>query len=305
MDGISASPVSSSLTTWLCDNNSGCSPSATQNGVFGAGVDQSLWQFPRPQVDFGAISADFSALKIKAQASGLFYARYSSSGSNNNLNRGYHLVFNANNTVTVYRVNTETVVSATFVSNQNAGFQNEYSIISAETLLGTYPIPSGCSLIYVEDNVWVEGTIGGKVTLVVADQTNVGVVPHTFLRNNILYSAFDGTVGLTLISEGDVLIAPNVPTNLTLDGIFISQSGAYGFNRYTCASGYATKTSLTVLGTIVSLLRPVTAYGSTCSGVQVGFANRVTAFDRQNSTNPPPFTPVTSTQYQFVDWREM
>jgi hypothetical protein len=309
MDGTSTSPVTSSLATWTCDANFGCAPSAVKPGVFGAGVDQSLWQYPTPQTDFGAISADFSALKTTAQATGLYFARTSSGNGGNAYFKGYHLIFNSNGTVTVYRVGSENTVSAVPVSNPGAGLQTEYTLIQNEVLDGTYAIPSGCPLIYVEDHTWVEGTISGKVTLADADVAHAGVVPYTLLKNNIVYSVFDGSAGFTLVSQGDVLIAPDAPSNLTLDGIFISQSGAFGMNMYTCANAaYANKNTLTILGTIVSNLKPGTYWtysGYGCgNGKHSGYPTRTTTFDRQNSTNPPVFTPITSTQYQFVDWRE-
>ena len=42
MDGSNNSDVSSALTTWTCDSSYGCSPSATKNGVFGAGTGSAL-----------------------------------------------------------------------------------------------------------------------------------------------------------------------------------------------------------------------------------------------------------------------
>ena len=304
MDGISTSPVTSSVQSWTCDGSFGCSPSQSKPGVWGSGVDQSLWEYPTPQLDFAGIASDFASLETIAQSDGIHFSRYSSGNGGNSYYKGYHLVFNSNGTVTVYKVGSENTVQAVPVSNPGGGFQTEYTLIKNETLDGTYVIPEDCPLIYIEDHAWVEGSIDDKVTLVVADIEHAGVTPHTLLKGNITYTSYDGSAGLTLISEGNVLIAPNAPTNLTLNGIFISQLGAFGFNRYTCASGYATKNSLTILGTIVSALRPGTAYGTTCGGTPVGFANRVTAFDRQLSVAPPAFTPVTSVQYQFVDWRE-
>jgi hypothetical protein len=309
MDGISTSPVTSSLMTWSCTSSFGCSPTATKPGVWGAGVDQSLWEFPVPQTDFAGISADFGVLEGIAETDGLHFDRFSSGNGGNAYYKGYHLIFNANDTVTVYKVNNETTVQAVQLSNSGAGLQTEYTLINNETIEGTYVIPGDCPVIYIEDHVWVEGTISSKVTLVVADVEHAGVAPHALLRNNILYSAYDGSAGFTLISEGDVLIAPNAPSNLTLNGIFISQSGAFGMNLYTCTNpSYANKSTLTILGTLVSNLRPGSYWsysGYGCgSGQKSGYPTRTISFDRQNSTDPPAFTPITSTQYQFVDWRE-
>jgi hypothetical protein len=83
MDGTANAPVTSSLSSWLCTDDFGCSHNQTKDGVFGSGPNQDLWSYPTPQVDFSGIVADFSALKTKAQASGLYFTRYSSGSSNN------------------------------------------------------------------------------------------------------------------------------------------------------------------------------------------------------------------------------
>ena len=78
MDGTANSPVTSSLSTWSCTPSFGCAATTTKAGVFGAGPNSSLWNYPTPQVDFSAISANFSTLKSVAQSSGLYLPRYSS-----------------------------------------------------------------------------------------------------------------------------------------------------------------------------------------------------------------------------------
>ena len=115
-----------------------------------------------------------------------------------------------------------------------ASFTNDYSLITSETPLGTYTIPVSCGVIFVEDNAWIEGTVASKVTIAAADVVDPGVYPNIVLPNNILYAAFDGSDGLTAIASHNVLIGPNTPQNLTLDGIFIAQSGTFGRNLYDC-----------------------------------------------------------------------
>jgi hypothetical protein len=302
MDGTANAPVSSSLSTWNCTSNFGCSPSqSSAPGVVGTGSNQNLWAYPTPQIDFAGIASNFTSLKSIAIANGLYFNRFSSgSNQNNSYYKGYHLVFNANGTVTVYKVGSETKLTDITPINPSFG-TTDYTLIKNENLYGTYTIPSNCSVIFIEDHAWIEGTVTGKVTVVAADVTNVGVVPYVVLKNNILYSAYDGSVGLTVISAGDVLIAPNSPMNMTLNGIFIAQGGAFGRNYYGCSNAYEPRGTLTILGTTVSNLRTGTRWVGGCNA---GYQTRIDAFDRQNVTNPPPFTPVTSTQWQFVDWQQ-
>lgn len=312
MDGTANAPVSSSLSTWDCDSNFGCSPEQKKaNGVVGSGANQNLWQYPTPQVDFAGIAADFSSLKAAAQGSGIYLPRYStSSGKNPNPNLGYHLIFNSNGTVTIKRVTAVYTLANVQPVDGEASSENDYTRIKTESTYETLPVPSQCGLIFVEDNAWLEGSIPAKVTVVAANVTTPGITPDVVLTNNLQYVNTDGTDGLTVISAHDILIAPDSPQNMTLDGIFIAQGGAFGRNYYYYPSGgcngtYEPRGTLTILGTTVSNLRTGTAWENGCPGGQnAGYRTRIDAFDRNLSTDPPPFTPVTSTQWQFVDWRQ-
>ncbi|HYE22959.1 MAG TPA: hypothetical protein VEA92_00730 [Candidatus Paceibacterota bacterium] len=304
MDGTANAPVTSSLSTWLCTSSFGCSPNQTKNGVWGNGSNQELWSYPVPQVDFSGIAADFSTLKTYAQADGIYLPRYSSGNSNGAAYwRGYHLIFNANNTVTVRRVSS--TVSMDVVPVNSADPDWDRARIQNETNYATYSIPEDCGLIYVEDNVWVEGTISDKVTVVAANVINTGVEPSAYLKGNITYSTTNGTAGLALIAEKNVLIVPDSPHNMTLNGIFIAQGGAFGRNLYGCPSSYEPRGTLTILGTTVSNKRTGTKWENGCGWRgDAGYQTRVDAYDRKLATDPPPFTPTVSSDYTFVDWRE-
>ncbi len=318
MDGTANAPVTSSLSKWTCTDSFGCKPNKTVNGVFGGGGNQNLWKYPTPQIDFAAISANFSSLKSTANAQGLYFPRYSSSGggggwgwrwrrSGGSSYRGYLLNFNGDGTVTVYKVKRVATLDSQPVDGSSDVISwNDHTLITQKTLLGTYDIPSNCGLIYVEDNIWVEGIISRKVTLVSANVTNVGVKTNVVLEGNITYNSPNS--GLTLIAQNDVLIAPNSPYDMTLDGIFIAQGGAFGRNYYSCSKypSYSQKGALTMLGSVVSNKRTGTQWvGSACGKTYAsGYATRTNSFDRSQFTNPPPFTPGTSANYQFVSWRQ-
>jgi hypothetical protein len=279
----------------------------------GAGSNQSLWEYPTPQVDFAGIAADFSTLKATAQDAGLYFARVST-GTNPHL--GYHLIFNAAGTITVKKVTAvDTSLSSVPVDGSSGGkFVTDYSLIKAETMLGTYAVPANCGLIFVEDNAWIEGSIPGKLTLVAADVADTAVDANIVIPGSLAYVTGDGSAGLTAIAQHDLLIGPNAPDSLTMDGIFVAQGGAFGRNLYDCRAGggsYDNKATLSILGSIVSALRPGTYWTysesrpNRCINDTSGYADRTTSFDRANAADPPPFTPVTSTQYRFTDWRQL
>ncbi|MES2994536.1 MAG: hypothetical protein V4681_00670 [Patescibacteria group bacterium] len=306
MDGTANAPVTSSLSSWLCTSSFGCSPNSTEDGVFGAGPNQTLWSYPTPQVNFAGIAADFSALKTAAQTQSMLYFARTSVGSNNtqaNYWNGYRLIFNAAGTVTVRRVTGTTNLTSTALNTAEDALHDR-ALVTTDTLVGTYQIPDTCGLIFVEDNVWLEGTITKKVTVVAANVVDAGIAPNAYLKNNIVYQATDGTDGLTVIAEDNVLITPDSPNTMTLNGIFIAQGGAFGRNYYSgCSASYEPKTTLTIRGTTVSSKRTGTKWMGGCSNY-AGYGTRIDAYDRQLATNPPPFTPVVSNDYQFVDWRE-
>jgi hypothetical protein len=311
MDGTANSPVTSSLATWTCTSDYGCSPTQNHaNGVVGSGPNQNLWQYPVAQVDFSAIAADFGSLKTLAQAQGLYYARISSGTNKSNANywKGYHLTFNANGTVTVKKVTGTTQLNVVPVNT--ADDSTDRALIATESTYETKTIPQNCGLIYVEDNVWVDGTIPSKITLVAANVVNANVAPNAYLKGDIQYGATDGSDALTLIAENDVLVAPNAPTNMTLDGIFIAQNGAFGRNLYlnsfgsNCNSTYEPKGTLTMLGTTVSNKRTGTKWLNGCSFSDAGYQTRIDSYDRNIASDPPPFTPVVSTDYELMNWRQ-
>ncbi len=309
------SAVTSSVSSWSCDASFGCSTARTSPGIFGTGANQNLWSYPTPQTDFAAISASFTSLKAIAQSSGLYFPRIS---TNNKPYLGYHLIFNSDNTVTVKNITAVNTRLKSVPADGSTSYSNptsDYSLISNESAVGTYSIPASCGVIFVEDNAWIEGTIASKVTVVAANVTRPGGKPNIILPNNLVYTAFDGSVGLTAIASHNVLIGPNTPQDLTLAGIFVAQSGAFGRNMYNCSSNsngssYQYRGKLYMLGSIVSMLRQNNYWLGGCDngrGAWSGYPDSTWTFvfDRQNSTNPPPFTPSVSTKWQFVDWRQM
>jgi hypothetical protein len=329
MDGTNYSDVMSPVSSWICNSSYGCSPTQySAPGVVGSGSGSALWKSGSQvsSIDFGAIQASLSTLKGYAQNNGgLYFAP--ASGSQNQ--RGYHLIFNSNGTVTIRRV-TGTVSGIGSYSNDindlsrysgstfTGETSDERSIISSETLVGTYAIPSSCGLIFVEDRAWIEGVVKGKVTVVVATPSDgvASTVPTSvYIPNNITYNSNDGTTGLTVIAEDSINIGLNSPDMMEIHGIFVAQGGNYGRNFYTRNSGYGVplvpsgyasyvlRTKLTTEGTVVSNLRTGTSWQSSGTTVS-GYLSRVDAYDELQAVSPPPFTPSATTDYSFILWRE-
>ncbi len=310
MDGTNNSTVTSGQETWVCDGSMSCAPTTTGGtvpGVFGDGPNDILWSYPSTPINFTGLTVDLAAMQAKAQTGGGLY--FAPSGG-----FGYRVVFNSNGTITVYRV---TGTTSYWGYTTEAGWATERHVISTSVLVGTYTVPTACSLIYVEDKVWLEGVVRGKVTIAAADVDTAGVSPSIILNNNITYA--NATSGLLAIGEQDVLVGLSVPDTMTLNGIFVAQNGRFGRNHYCtndCSgtSGdqglpaaldtYVAQVTLTVNGTIVSNGREGTKW--TSSGVFTsGFNTRFNSYDRNLVSSPPPLTPEVSDTYEFIEWREV
>jgi hypothetical protein len=302
MDGVVNSEVLSAVATWVCTSSYNCNnPNQTKPGVWGLGTNQQYWRYPVPQIDFAGISADLVSMKAAAQAQGRYFAP---SGA-----EGYHVVFNANGSFDVYTVTQTTSIKG----NNGNGVGNEKSIIAAETLLGNYTSPAGCGLIFIEDTLWVEGVVKGKKSIVAADVTTPNVDRSVWLLNNLTYANSDGSDGLMVLAELDNLITLNSPEDMTLMGVFVAQNGRFGRNHYTAGGSnqvppayglYTVRDTLIIIGTIVSNGREGTKWTQGNNNFVSGYQYRFNSYDRKLASDPPPYTPFTSSDYRLVDWKE-
>lgn len=306
-DGANNSTVTSAVSTFSCDSSMGCSPTQTKNGVFGAGTGSALWSFPASSIDFPGMAANFTTMKTYAQTSGLYFYDAAVAGTNT---KGYHIILNANGTMDVYKVTAASWVYG-YPVDGSSYFRPNYDIISTQTYVGNYTVPSGCQLVYVQGTLWLEGTLNGKLTIIAADPST-SFSPDVIIANNIAYATTDGTTGLTAIAERSVRIPINSPDTLNIRGIFVAQGGYYGrdfytssssYSPYTVPSGYSsyvTQSNLNVIGSIVSNARPAVAWGTTSGYV----TSRTNNYDQVLAFDPPPFTPATSADYHYVLWNE-
>jgi len=306
MDGTHNADVSSGVASWLCTPTFGCTPTTTKNGVFGSGGPQSLWVYPAPPIDFAGITVNLAQLKEFATSSGVYIGP---SGT-----YGWRVSFNADGTVDVRKVNGTKQIWGYSIEN---GWQEERTVMSNTQAATNYQIPASCPIVFVEDNVWLDGVVSGKVTLAAA---NIAGTPtrSIILNDNITYANTFGD-GLTAIGQQDILVALQSPDFMNINGIFIAQNGKFGRNHYctsecdgrhqgneglpTSLDGYVTRSILDTNGTIVSNGRIGTKWscgGAFCSG----YSQRNDSYDSELAKDPPPFTPVTSDDYKFVEWRE-
>lgn len=289
-DGQGNAPITSARSTYTCTSATGCSPTQSRPGIWGSAPasTQAFWQFPVPNVDYSAITADLATIKTDSQSAGLYLAPSNT--------QGYSLVFQNNGRFRVYKVTSlRPHATGTDVNGVSHPEDIDYNNRTEQTTVcNPYPcqMPTN-GLIFVEDRVWVEGVVSGRALVAAAKFPYVpSTAPSIYLPNNLTYLAKDGSHVLGLISQKDVLLTYFVPDDIEVDAAFIAQNGS--FQRYNFSGDL--KDTLTVYGSISSFGQAGVFYGSS------GYATRNYSYDSNLLYGPPPSFPLSDEGYQQISW---
>jgi len=323
-DGQNQSIVSSAKENWICTSSFGCGP----RGLPGRGVglgncpispggqcqvvnqqclcpgvftdtynpNEDLFSFPVPPFDFNAITIDLAQIKNIT----INYPQEKYWPPSNQIDsggKGYHLKFKETGEIEVWII---AELSPSYAYSLEEGWHYNYFTITNEYLYKTITIDSACPLYFFEDNLWPEGKIKGRLTIVSANLIDPIKDSDVVLPASIDYSILDGLSALTLISERNILIGPQSPQIMILRGIFVAQKGRFSRNHYF----RNIREKLEVYGSIISNGRVGTKW---VSGSQIvsGYLKRETYVDSNLIFNPPIFTPFLSSQYKIFDWKEL
>lgn len=292
-DVVGNAPIYSAKSTYTCPSWQNC-PSGTMPGVWGTG-NSSFWKFPVPAVDFSAFTSILANMKTLSQSGGIYLPP-----SNK---QGYSLVFNTNGTVSVYKVKTLTSnpTGWTYDINFNWVTKNQSTDYNTRDFQYQINIPSN-GIIYVEDNVWVEGTISGRATVAAAQLPyNPGTAPTIYIPNNIVYKSKDGTNVLGLIGQKDIIPTYHAPNNLEIDAAVISQNASFQFFDY---PGNI-KNNLTIYGSIIEFgwwFDNFVWTSGISTDVLSGYANSTYTYDSNLLYSPPPSFPFSSSGYEQISW---
>lgn len=249
-------------------------------------------QFPVPAIDFVGLTKDLADIKADAQSEGRYFA---ASGA-----QGYLITLNSDDTFTVRRVNSQ------YTDNNcgNVNGQSGWGIwsVNGTSLVGTYPIPTN-GLIFVEDNLWIEGTIN-TARLTVANgrfPDNPPTRPQLTVNNDLTYTNYDGSDVIALISQGNLNVGMVSENDLRIDAALVSQNGRVGRYYYeNDCSPYDERDSVTLYGMIASNIRYGFAYTN-----GTGYQNRNIIYDANMLYGPPPSFPLTSDNYEILSWEEI
>lgn len=301
MDGIGDSILTSAQETYTCGPEHGCADEE-KPGVWGDGEDPVLWEYPAEAIDFNSILLDLDQMKTDAQSAGVYRG---SSGK-----YGYYVEFNADGTFTI---NTVTKVENPVYGYDGAEWiyeSNDKKSWSPITGYTNIPIPSN-GLIFLEDNVWVGGTVDGRATLVAARLPDGDYPPaDIYIQDDIQYEKRDGTNTLGLMAQQDVLIPLRSNNTLRIDAAVIAINGHF-FRYYyppwnsSPYNAYSEREKIETYGTIITNLvwtwSWVTAPGEP---VVSGYRTGDIIYDPDLTNNTPPYFP-TEDEYAFISWEEL
>lgn len=253
-------------------------PAAVPNkpAVFEAGRS-----FPTQTADFNGVLSDLSLMKTEAQA-GTNGSRYF-----NNASQGRHIVLKTNDTFDIRTVQSFNA-STNEIINYSGGWSN-------------YAIPDN-GIIYVENNVWLEGTVDGRRVTVVAANLISFSTKTMYLGKDVRYTNYDCTDMIGLIGQNDVEVYRQSNNVLRIDAALIAQLGRVGRANYT--GGFAMRDTITIYGAIASNQRYGFAWADAMGNHVSGYQNRNLYYDNNLLYCPPPYFP-SGTQYELDLWEEL
>ena len=313
--------------------NGTCSAEVTSSvSVTGSGGPVSFWRAPVLAIDFSLFTVSLGDIKADAIANGIYFGDNAqvcgdgvcdkteddlicladclvscgndvcNSGETNitcpadcSL-EGFLVEFKTDATVDIYSVDSlESPLQYWHYPGWNPAEAEE---IQNKTLLGNYAIPSN-GLIFIENDIWVEGTVNGRVTLAAARfPENLDEYTKIWINDNVQYLARDGNHNLGLITQGDILIPRHAPTDLTIDATLLSQYGKGLYFRYYKSN--IVKDSIENYGGIITYLRSGVKYGNP---VVNGYVNSSYIYNNNLTFSPPPSFP-TSENFEILSWTE-
>lgn len=236
--------------------------------------------FPVAAIDFNGVLGDLAFMKSEAQTGSNGNRYFDNSG------QGRHIILKTNGTFDV-----RTVQSFNSSTNEIINYSGGWS---------NYAIPSE-GILYIENNVWLEGAVSGKRVTVVAANLISTAKKTMYLGKDVRYTNYDCSDMIGLIGQRDVEVYRGSNNILRLDAALIAQTGRVGRANYTGSS--ALRDTITVFGSIASNQRYGFAWADALGNHVSGYQNRNIMYDNNLLYCPPPYFP-TSTQYQMDLWEE-
>jgi hypothetical protein len=271
-DGTNNGPVYSASATYTPSAEFG-GDGHVHNGVWGNGGPTNEWQFPVPAVNFNQVTANLSTLQSLAISGGTNIAKSNADG--------YYINLLSTGKYNLYKVTNET----------NSGI--------TDTLISSNNAPPANGVLFVNDNVWVQGTNWpGQITIVAATlPQSASTNKNINIIGNLTDSSLNGSDTIGLIAQNNVIVSNYAPTTITIDGALLAEVG-----NVWVQDTAPVKTTMNFFGAIA--VGAIWTWNWT-NGVSIvaGYQTTNTSFDSNLVYEPPPHYPSTGT-YAIVSWRE-
>jgi len=336
--------VTSAVSTYNCSNAMhDCS--GTKPGVWGSGGPTTLWRFPVSPIDFSLFTISLANIKTDALSNGTYFggnigicgngvcgimednndcpADCPNQCGNGNCQgsetydtcpndcpiEGYLVRFKPEGVFNIYKIyslkNQVRYYDYELGHSKWEAEEIDDGPSALEQVGGDYNIPEN-GVIFVEDDVWVDGIINGKVTLAAARLDGKNKYAIIRINNNIKYpeeERYSGVNNLGLIAQGDILVPRYAPDNLTIDATLLSQNGHVYFRNYRPAYRVV-KSNIEIYGGIITNLFWTWSYVSYAGGPVInGYETTNTIYNNNLIFNPPPSFP-TSENFEVLSWDE-
>ncbi len=258
--------------------------------------------YPEVAVNFAGITSDLKKMKDDAKEGGHYFG---DSGS-----VGYHIVLKTNDTFDLYKVTSNQAPPSDFCSHD----QENWGIWSVgnEVYVDNYQIPDN-GLIFVEDDVWVDGQIDSARVTVASGKFPAQEATYTniIINDDLLYTNYDGQDVVALIAQGDISSGLYSEDDLQVDAALVAQNGRVGryyypkykwwwIFRFDACKPYDDRDTITLNGMIATNERYGFAY-TDGNGYDVRNIN----YDADLLYGPPPSFPLTTDEYETILWREV
>lgn len=271
---------------------------------------RAFWQFPVPAISFTTVTSDFVNLNSLAVGNGINLP-YSTPSAHDST-QGWYIKLLPGKKYQIWRVTAE--------SETTSGSGG-----SLTTVAPTSPVPSTQlnypvnGVIYVNDNVWVEGTnLDGRITIASSGQLNASgknSATSIHIVGNLTYSHQDGTVAVGLIAQNNIEVPRYAPLgaggpvsqqDMEIDAAVIAQQGKESCNAADASGGNygPIRDMLTFYASVSSYHTPYRATVNGSGTTLGGFDRGANTYDPWLMHDPPPYFPTVGS-YQILNWQEL
>jgi hypothetical protein len=248
--------------------------------------------FPVPVVSFDLLDNYANETLALAEIDGMVLE--------NSGDEGYHITLNTDDTLDIRVV---TAVSPDCRCDEDGHWKwcATYGIdTEVDYDLASATPPNG--IVFVKDNVWIDGQIdGNRINIVAFEEPLAGNSSNIIINNDLLYTNYDGSDTIGLVAQSSVLFGLYMEEDLRVDAAIVAKEEKWG--RYNYANSncdpHRFKTQLTTYGSLASRESPGVYFGAGASGIN----SRTYVYDNNLTYAPPPHFPSTG-EYTFLSWEE-